>query len=166
MSPSGKNPYSESWKRKKPVPSLDHEKRQIGRLALEKQGFHFLHFTFSQDHIKGPISLVAELWVLTIIWKNSNSLVSCPYSTGKHRSYSLFLSLHCCNFMDCPTFLKQKFKIAGSKEKVLNPKLGCLTPAWEILFKNLVYGLWNKGTWRSPKKKKTCINKFILKRYF
>lgn len=120
LSSSGKNPDSESWKLKSPVSSLNFERRQAERLALEKWGFHFSHFTFSQDNLKMSVSSIAKLhvFVLTILLTKTYSLVSCSCSTDK------LPSLY--NFMGSVTFLIQKVRIGSGKEKSAIPKAGLL----------------------------------------
>ena len=125
FSSSGKNPDSESWKPKSPVSSLNHKRRQTERLALERWGFYFSHFTFFQDNLKMSVSSVAKLYVSFNYSVNKFPFSSILLLFNWHRSYSLFLSLHCINFMGSVTFLNQKVRIGSNKEKALIPKVGC-----------------------------------------
>lgn len=128
LSSSGKNPDSESWKLKSLVSSLNHGRRQTETLALEKCRFHFSHFTVSHNMLRMSVSSTAKLYVSFSYSINKFTLFFfCFCSADKNRSYSLFVSCRCINFIGSVTFLKQKARRGSTKEKVQIPSARLLS---------------------------------------
>lgn len=104
LPPSGKNPDSESWNCKKPVSSLDHEKRQIVIL------FHLPAFQLFPRQYRR--TYILSSWTVNFNYSMNKFQFSCilPLFNIDH---VVFVSLHSFNFMGCPTFLKEKVEIEG-----------------------------------------------------